>query len=131
MGLLRKGHDGGPLPYVRHRPTTNPILPVADMAEAIAFYERLGFEVHAYDPGYAWVKHCSWEWLHLRAVDSVEGNRASAYLHVTDAEAWRAGFVEASAGGIELAELADMPWGKREFSFVDPAGNLVRVGSPL
>ena len=130
MACGRKRHDG-PLPFVRHRPTTNPILPVADMAEAIAFYERLGFDVHAYDPGYAWVKHCGWEWFHLRGVESVDGNQASAYLHVEDAAAWRSAFVEASGGDVELADLGDMPWGKREFSFTDPAGNLIRLGSSL
>lgn len=114
---------------MRHRPVTNPILPVADMAEAIAFHQRLGFEVVAYDEGYAWVKHDGHEWFHLRRVDSVEGNRASAYLHVGDADEWRAAMVSASDGEIEIAEVAVMPWGKREFSLTDPAGNLLRLGS--
>ena len=120
----------GALPYVRCRPTTNPILPVDDMPAATAFYERLGFEVHAYDEGYAWVKHCGWEWFHLRRVDSVDGNQASAYLHVEDAEAWRTGMATASNGEIELGPLSDTPWGKREFSMTDPDGNHIRVGSP-
>lgn len=126
----RGAHDG-PLPYVRHRPTTNPILPVVEMAPAIAFYERLGFEVVAYDEAYAWVNHCSWEWFHLRLVDSVDGNQASAYLHVEDADAWRAALDEAAQGTIDLAAASDTPWGKREFSFSDPAGNLIRIGSRL
>lgn len=121
----------GPLPFVKRRPTTNPILPVVDMAEAVAFYEQLGFEVVSYDEGYAWVNHCGWEWLHLRAVESVEGNAASAYLHVDDSDAWRAAMVASSGGVIELGETGDMPWGKREFSFIDPAGNLIRLGSGL
>jgi hydroxymethylpyrimidine/phosphomethylpyrimidine kinase len=119
----------GALPYVPHRPTTNPILPVDDMATAVAFYERLGFEVTRYDDGYSWVRHCGWEWLHLRLVDSVAGNGSSAYLHVADAAAWRAAM--ATAPGVELAPLDEMPWGKREFSFTDPSGNLVRIGSNL
>ncbi len=130
MFRRRAAHDG-PLPFVRCAPTTNPILPVLDMDEAVDFYRRLGFEPTAYDEGYAWVRHCGWEWFHLRRVDSVEGNQASAYLHVDDAEAWRSAMAEAAAGSVELAELADMPWGKREFSFVDPAGNLIRLGSNL
>lgn len=119
-----------PLPYVGCRPTTNPILPVTDMAAAIAFYERLGFDVHAYDGGYAWVRHCGWEWLHLRLVESVAGNAASAYLHVDDANEWRAAMTAASGGEIELAPIETMPWGKAEFSLTDPAGNLIRIGSP-
>ena len=67
----------------------------------------------------------------LRRVDSVEGNRASLYLHVDDAEAWRAAMNEAAGGDVEMTETTDTPWGKLEFSFEDPAGNLVRVGSDL
>ena len=119
------------LPFVRRPPTTNAILPVEDMAGAIEFYQRIGFQAEAYDDGYAWIKHCGWEWLHLRGVDSVEGNRASAYLHVGDADAWRRAMVASSGGAVELSEATDMPWGKREYSFTDPAGNLVRVGSSL
>lgn len=119
----------GPLPYVRCRPTTNPILPVADMVEATAFYRRLGFDVDAYDEGYAWVKHCGWEWLHLGRVDSVAGNRAGAYLHVGDADAWHRAMRTASKDEVDLAVPTDTPWGKREFSFDDPAGNHVRIGS--
>ncbi len=125
----RKDQEG-PLPFVKRRPTTNPILPVVDMAEAIEFYRRLGFEVVAYDDDYAWVKHCGWEWFHLRSVDSVAGNESSAYLHVENAAAWHQGLTESSEGSVELAEIENMPWGKSEFSFTDPAGNLVRIGSP-
>jgi catechol 2,3-dioxygenase-like lactoylglutathione lyase family enzyme len=127
--IAPRRHDG-PLPYVDCRPTTNPILPVADMQAAISFYERLGFEVTAYDERYAWVRHCGWEWLHLRLVDSIAGNEASAYLHVDDADAWRAAMHDTSAGEVELSPLEDMPWGQSEFFLTDPSGNLIRIGQP-
>jgi catechol 2,3-dioxygenase-like lactoylglutathione lyase family enzyme len=129
MGFRRRIE--GRLPNVRCRPTTNPILPVDDLVAAIEFYTRLGFDVNAYDDGYAWVVHCGFEWFHLRHVDSVDGNHASAYLHVDDAHAWRAAMVAASGASIEIAEVVDTPWGKSEFSITDPARNLVRIGSDI
>lgn len=128
--MLGRKYGDRPLPYTKRKPTTNPILPVDDMAAAISFYESLGFEVRPWDEGYAWVKHCGWEWFHLRLVDSVDNNHTSAYLHVEDAQAWYDGMVEASGGSVDLADLEEKPWGKLEFSLTDPAGNLVRIGSP-
>lgn len=125
------GHDG-PLPYVPHRPTTNPILPVGDMRSAIDCYRSLGFDVHAYDEGYAWVRHCGWEFLHLRLVADLDPavNAASAYIHVDDADRWHAAFGAAAAAGVTIGDLVDQPWGLREFELTDPAGNLLRIGSP-
>ena len=118
----------GPLPFVPCAPSLKPILPVVDLAAATEFYERLGFEVAAYDDGYAWVRHCGWEWFHLRRVDSTDGNRASAYLHVADPDAWHAGMLAASGGTAELGAVADMPWGMREYALDDPDGNHIRIG---
>lgn len=124
------GHDS-PLPALPGRPSVKPILPVADMAEAIGFYRALGFEVTVYDGGYAWVRHCGWELFHLAAVDpNVRGSDAALYLHVADADAWRAALV-ATGAGVSIGTVADMPWGMREFSFADPSGNVVRIGRNL
>lgn len=123
--------DDGPLPFVPRRPSLKPILPVDDLAAVSDFYRRLGFEVDSYDDGYAWVKHCGWEYLHLRRVDSVDGNEASAYVHVDDADTWLTALLAASDGSVEIGPIADMPWGMREFSFTDPSGNLVRFGHNL
>ena len=128
--MLGKKYQDAPLPYVKSRPTTNPILPVDDMAAAISFYESLGFEVRPWDENYAWVKHCGWEWFHLSLVDSVQNNHTAAYLHVDDAAAWRRAMIEASGGSVDMAECVVEPWGKLEYSLRDPAGNLVRIGSP-
>lgn len=123
---------GSPLPFVPRAPSVKPILPVADMDAAIDFYRGLAFEVNAYDDGYAWVKHCSWEYLHLRRVDGLDPavNEASAYIHVADAAQWHAALVAQSSNDV-VGELVDEPWGMREFSIVDPAGNLLRFGHHL
>lgn len=126
--LIGPRRHTGPLPYVGVQPTTNPVLPVGDLDAAAEWYRQLGFDVHRYDAGDAWVRHCGWEWLHLRLVEGATGCGAGAYLHVDDADAWRAGMATASGGRVELGSSADMPWGLREFSLTDPSGNVVRIG---
>lgn len=104
-----------------------PILPVAGMDEAIDFYRRLGFDVSAYDAGYAWVSHRGHEILHLRLVEDLDPamNAASCYLHVDDADAVHVAW---TAAGATAEPLADQPWGMREFAVTDPSGNRLRVG---
>lgn len=122
---------GGPLPYVARRPSVKPILPVSDMQVALVFYRSLGFEVSAYDDGYAWVKHCSWEFLHLRRVDAMGRSHASAYIHVGDVVAWRDAMSATAGDAVDLSPVVDQPWGMREFEFADPDGNLIRIGQNL
>jgi len=106
------------------------ILPVADMDEALSFWESLGFDARSWDGGYALVRHQGQELLHLRLVDGldIESNPGSAYLHVGSADDWHAAWTEA---GVALGDIADEPWGMREFSFRDSSGNLIRVGNNL
>lgn len=52
------------------------------------------------------------------------------YLYVDDAKALHAQW---SAAGVEgrLRAPEDTPYGLREFAYVDPDGNLLRIGSPM
>ncbi len=111
------------------RIVTKIIFPVVDMDEAIGFYRTLGFEVEAYDGGYAWVRHRGEEVLHLALVAGLDptSNHAAGYFHVQDPDAWHRTF----ASVVETGELADRPWGMREFELRDPSGNLLRVGANL
>ena len=96
-------------------------------AASLAKRRRPDLEVEAYDDGYAWVQHRGNEMLHLRALPGLDigANEASAYLHVQHVDEWHAAMVASGRVG----DVADMPWAMREYSFVDPSGNLVRVGS--
>jgi len=109
---------------------TTTIFPVLDMAAASAFYRGLGFTIEAFDEHYAFVRHGDREILHLQqaAVLDPVSNGSGVYLHVDDADAWHARW---TANDVALSDIADEPWGMREFSFTDPSGNLIRVGHNL
>ena len=104
------------------------VLPVAQMSDSIAFYRRLGFDVHSYDPNYAFVINAGVEVFHLRVVDDLSDNAAAVFLHVLDADDWHARW---TATGVAVEPVEDAPWGMREFSVTDPSGNLLRLGHNL
>lgn len=128
-------HGGDPessLPYVPNRPTVNPILPVHDMDEVIACYRSIGFSVDAYDAGSAWVRTGGWEFLHLAATRGLgaDESTAAAYVHVDDVDAWHRA-ITTNAPDMSAEDIGTQPWGVREFSVTDPAGNIVRVGQQV
>lgn len=52
-------------------------------------------------------------------------NHAGCYLITRDTDDWHNRMVD---GGLPVSELADQPWGMREFTLTDPSGNRVRIG---
>jgi catechol 2,3-dioxygenase-like lactoylglutathione lyase family enzyme len=109
-----------------------PILPARDLDETLAFYARLGFALkrrYAHHR-YAIVLRGASE-LHFSEHGHADPGHSHAgfYLRVSDARAvheeWRAGGAEG------LSAVEDKPWRMREFSVVDPSGNLLRIGQPL
>lgn len=111
-------------------PDAVPVLPVAELGRALAFYERLGFEVRATYPGYVILGYGPTE-VHLAEVPDIEGTETwtGCYLRVDDADAVHAHWV--AVGAPELSAPADQPYGTREFATEDPDGNLWRVGSAI
>jgi len=116
-----------------------PILPVRDVVAALARYRRLGFEVRAYiepplstesSPIYGYLRLGDVE-IHLSAFSALDPTNsvAACYLFVDDADAV---FAAWSVAGVEgtLRPPTDTRHGKRELSYRDPDGNLLRVGSP-
>jgi hypothetical protein len=106
-----------------------PIFVVSDVARAVTHFERLGFTSSYHDEGYAFA-HRNELTIHLAGpgVDPRRVGRGVIYMHVDDADAladeWR-------DAGIEFVEPQDFDYGKREGSYQDPDGNLIRFGSPL
>lgn len=97
------------------------------MEHAVGFYRQLGFDVEPYDAAYTIVSQSGEEVFHLRVVEDLDParNAASVYFHVQDVDAVRAAW---TGTGVAAGELVDQPWGMREFTTTDPAGNLIRVG---
>jgi uncharacterized glyoxalase superfamily protein PhnB len=114
-----------------------PILPVRDVTGALAHYRQLGFEVRAYgppgeaNPEYGFVRWGEVE-LHLSLSPEHDPkvSASSCYLYVSDADALHAVWQAANVRG-RLGPPGDTPYRLREFSYVDPEGNLLRIGSPL
>src|SRR5205085_9974561 len=117
-----------------------PVLPVRDIPRALQRYRRLGFHARPYleagissedDPIYGYLSRDAVE-IHLSAFGALDPmtNPSVCYLFVDDADAVYAAW---SAAGVECTfrRPADTTYGKREFGYVDPDGNLLRVGSSL
>jgi catechol 2,3-dioxygenase-like lactoylglutathione lyase family enzyme len=117
---------------------TEPILPARNLDETRAFYEKLGFDPWHRGRG-------PWEYeivsrghlvVHFFAERELnpDANDTMCYWRVKNADRLHREFAALNlpAEGIpRLTEPRDEPWGMREFTLVDPSGNLVRIGHDL
>ena len=114
--------------------TSTPTLPVVDIDDAAAFYERAGFGVRLYaggsSDGFAFVDLDGQSVFDLGAEREMDpgANRAGCYLVASDADAWHG---RLAGAGLPVTPLADQPWGMREFTLTDPSGNRIRIGRPV
>lgn len=107
-----------------------PIFSVQDLPQALEWYQQiLGFEI-------------AWTWgnpttrasvcrdeveVNLAAVDN--GGKSAAYFEVTGVTAYHDQIVR--AGGRIAASIGDRPYGMRDFSVLDPAGNELSFGEAI
>jgi len=112
-----------------------PILPTRDLDGTRVFYESLGFTAgyryHAYD-----IMRRGDLVVHLEARHDLvpARNRTSCYWRVADADEMYQEFASLglpAEGSPSLTAPNDEPWGMREFTMKDPAGNLIRIGHEL
>jgi uncharacterized glyoxalase superfamily protein PhnB len=117
-----------------------PVLPVRDVTKALERYRRLGFTARSYEgtseqapaaPFYGFLSRDGVQ-LHLSRVDDLDpkSSMVSCYLYVADVDAVHAAWSAAKVEG-RLTPPRDTPYGLREMGYVDPDGNLLRIGSPL
>ena len=113
-----------------------PVVKVDDLDKALDFYtSALGFhETFRWGdpPFYAGVSievpdQATQSALHLNQTADEPG-RGELYVSVDDVDA---AFSRVQAAGVAIeVELKDQPYGMRDFSVRDPAGNFVTVGQP-
>lgn len=117
-----------------------PVLPVRNVAQALERYRRLGFAGTAYtEPGVSSAETPIYGFLSWGAVEihlsrfpelDPRASTSVCYLYVHDADALHDAWAAAGVEG-RIRPPAATPYGLREFGYVDPDGNLLRVGSPL
>jgi catechol 2,3-dioxygenase-like lactoylglutathione lyase family enzyme len=111
-----------------------PTLPCRSVSTAAEFYHQLGFQggPHEFNNEYGIFRRGAVE-LHFfthRELVPAESS-AGCYIRVLDVESF---YKACSAVGLpssgipRIDRLEDKPWGLREFSIVDPEGNLLRIG---
>ena len=101
-----------------------PILKARDLAESAAFYEHLAFTVDIFSDDYAFVTMAGHELLHLATADSP--SVAAAYVNVPSVDDWHTRCISAHR---TPTAIRHRPWGMREFTVMDPAGNTLRIGT--
>ena len=117
-----------------------PVLPVRDVARALDRYRTLGFQTRPYieaglstaeNPIYGYLRWGPVE-IHLSGFSALDPETTTSvcFLFVDDADALYNAWTTAGVEG-RLRAPIDTPYGKREFGYVDPDGNLLRIGSPL
>jgi catechol 2,3-dioxygenase-like lactoylglutathione lyase family enzyme len=132
-----------------------PVFAVRDLEAAMAFYERLGFNVRRHDAGYGYAEREGLR-IHLRASPEIDPSSSYSEIYLDTAEVdqlheeWRTlGLlpVRSSIGpeiktevrrrweagepvGLISEFVQDKPWGIREFSIRDPDNNQIRIGRP-
>ena len=117
---------------------SEPILPSRNLDETRAFYGKVGFT--AWFQGRIWPGYEIMSRGHLvvhffaEREPAAGGHDAGCYWRVKDADRFyeKCAVLNLASEGIpRLTAPVDQPWGMREFTLVDPSGNLVRVGHDL
>jgi len=106
-------------------------VPARHLADSIAFYEALGFEVPWRSDDLAYVRHGETSFLLQQFYVAEHANNFMMHMLVESADDWHrhakdSGVVERFS--VRLGPPEDRPWRIRDFTLTDPAGVLWRIG---
>ena len=101
-----------------------PILASLDIAASLAFFNRLGFETHAFGDNYGIAVREHVEIHFLYCADKHVAENTSCYVRVNDIHALRADLARRT----DVGEVVETSWGMDELYVWDPSGSLVKFG---
>ena len=111
------------------------VLAVHDVKRSARFYvDVLGFEIVSQPEGWIFLKKDQCMIMLGECPDDMHPSELGchnyfAYLRVDDVDAYHA---QVRRGGVEtLGEVADQPWGMREFGLRTPDGHRIRIGQVI
>lgn len=101
-----------------------PMLPTGgDVGGAVAFYEKLGFNVSYRDgDSMAIIRRDGAEFMLTDFNDKHVADNTALRIQVTDIDALYAEYQGVEGAIHPNGALQDKPWGTREFAILDPAG---------
>lgn len=109
-----------------------PTLPMHDVKDTRAFYERLGFIcAHEQEPPDSFLfmirNGVQLQFFEAPGIDGTITDH-TCYIYVDDLQVTYDAFAAAGVGRLMPIEMK--PWGVQEFVLIDINGNMLRVGCP-
>ena len=105
-----------------------PVLASLDLEETAVFYGKLGFETVVIPGTYVIAERGPLE-VHFWACDERHiAENTSCYIRVAEVDALFEEYRALDLAPGRMDDVADMPWGMREFHIWDPHGNLIKIG---
>lgn len=109
-------------------------VPARELAESIAFYRALGFEVPWQSDDLAYVRHGHTSFLLQQFFVAEHAHNFMMHMLVENADDWHRNVLDSGVIDrfqVRLDQPEDRPWRIRDFTLVDPAGVLWRIGHNL
>ena len=109
-------------------------VPARNLADSIAFYEAIGFEVPWHSEDLAYVRNGETSFLLQQFYVPDHANNFMMHMLVESADDWYQHIKNldiAARFSVRLDPPADRPWSIRDFTLVDPSGVLWRIGHSI
>ncbi len=101
-----------------------PLLASLDIAASLAFFNRLGFDTHAFGDNYGIAVREHIEIHFWLCTDKNVAENTSCYVRVNDIHALRTDLARRT----DVGEVVETSWGMDELYVWDPSGSLVKFG---